>query len=240
MKSIRRQLNVTLLAGLFVLFAAASTGLYLYTRGAFIRQFDESLFAKLASLSKLSETEERSGLVIVELEFDAYPLPEFQPSPHADYYQVWQEDASVLARSASLGGKDLPRQSAPAGPVPFRKRKWAKNCGGRSGFRSERRRLKKSEYGDEDSLRMAGRPFEDLRPLLRPCPGSSRQGLPCFRAVYRYRRGKEVGVGRAQPSSPKSVSITLSAQSRRTSLGEDPSTSPAQFITRSSRVMRKS
>lgn len=108
MSSIRRQLNVTLLAGLFVLFTAASAALYLYTRDALIQEFDDALVAKLDSLTKLTETEIKLGKVVVELEFHAYPLPEFQPSPDADYYQVWQDDGSVLARSASLNDNDLP------------------------------------------------------------------------------------------------------------------------------------
>jgi two-component system sensor histidine kinase QseC len=108
MSSIRRKLNGTLLAGLFVLFTAASAALYLYTRGALVREFDDALSAKLVTLTKLTEVEMKSDRVVVELEFHAYPLPEFQPSPDAEFYQVWSADGSVLAKSASMDGHDLP------------------------------------------------------------------------------------------------------------------------------------
>jgi two-component system sensor histidine kinase QseC len=112
MKSIRRQLILTLLLGLTLLFAAASILLYYYAHDAFIEQFDESLRARMASFAGMSEMETRNGERVVELEFDDLPLPEFQPSPEAEYFQVWRQDGTVLARSASLGDADLPRPEA--------------------------------------------------------------------------------------------------------------------------------
>lgn len=108
MKSIRQHMILTLLIGLTLLFAAASTALYLYTRNAFIRQFDEALQAKLESFAGMCEKERKYGIVVVELEFVDFPLPEFQPSPEAEYYQVWRQDKTVIARSPSLNGGDLP------------------------------------------------------------------------------------------------------------------------------------
>ena len=45
-------------------------------------------------------------------EFSEVNLPEFQPSPQAEYYQVWEEDGEVVSRSPSLEGSDLHCPSA--------------------------------------------------------------------------------------------------------------------------------
>ena len=44
-----------------------------------------------------------------EFEFSEAALPEFQPSPNAEYYQVWDEDGKIVARSPSLEGRNLKR-----------------------------------------------------------------------------------------------------------------------------------
>ena len=108
MRSIRQQLSYTLLLALFLLFTLFSAGLYLFSRKAFIQQFDEALIRKIVALSRLSEIEERDGAVALELEFEEFPMPEFQPSSDAEYYQVWSHDHSVLSRSPSLLEKNLP------------------------------------------------------------------------------------------------------------------------------------
>jgi len=109
MTSIRRQLIFQLLIGLSILFAAASTGLFFYSRDAFISQFDASLEAKILSFMKMSEIENKNGQISIELEFNDFPIPEYQPSPEAEYYQVWFFDGSSRARSPSLAMDDLPR-----------------------------------------------------------------------------------------------------------------------------------
>ncbi|MHC4944344.1 MAG: ATP-binding protein [Planctomycetota bacterium] len=109
MKSIRQKLILLLITGLAVLFAAASAVLYLYARNAFINQFDEALEAKLTSFAGMSELENKFGSLVLELGCIDFPLPEFQPSPEAEYYQVWRADGPVMARSPSLNGEDLPR-----------------------------------------------------------------------------------------------------------------------------------
>ena len=109
MKSIQRRLVASLLVALSILFVAASALHYVYARGAFLRQFDNSLRAKIVSFSNMIEVEEEEGHLVVDLEFDDNPVPEFQASSDPEYFQVWRSDNSVFARSQSLGERDLPR-----------------------------------------------------------------------------------------------------------------------------------
>jgi signal transduction histidine kinase len=112
MKSIRINLIITLLVGLIILFGAASSFLYFYSRSAFINQFDASLETKLKSLVGMIEAEILDGDVVVDVEFSEHPLSEFQPSADAEYYQIWRGTDTVIARSTSLNGKDLTRFDA--------------------------------------------------------------------------------------------------------------------------------
>ena len=108
MKSIRQQLSHTLLLALFLLFTLFSAGLFLFSRRAFTRQFDNGLIRKIVALSRLGEIEDQDGRAVLEFEFEEFSIPEFQPSPEAEYYQLWRHDHSVLSRSPSLLGKNLP------------------------------------------------------------------------------------------------------------------------------------
>ena len=45
-------------------------------------------------------------------EFQADRLLEFRTQAHQDYFEIWDSGGRLLARSASSGGKDLPRPSA--------------------------------------------------------------------------------------------------------------------------------
>jgi two-component system, OmpR family, heavy metal sensor histidine kinase CusS len=52
-----------------------------------------------------------------EFEFTEAALPEFQPSRNAEYYQVWDEDGDVVAKSPSLMDAGIPWVRAPANGV---------------------------------------------------------------------------------------------------------------------------
>jgi len=109
MRSIRSQLILTLVVCVSILFAAASTALYVYARDALQTQFDEALTTRILSFSEMAEAQVKDDRIFYEFEFDEFPLPEFQPSADAEYYEVWRDDDSVLIRSASLKNRDLPR-----------------------------------------------------------------------------------------------------------------------------------
>ena len=102
-RSIRQRLILSLMAGLSLLFASGAGALYLYTRGELLDRFDAELAKKLRTLASMSERETAAGESRIELEFADFPLPEFQPSPEAEYFQVLDAAGAVLARSASLG-----------------------------------------------------------------------------------------------------------------------------------------
>ena len=100
MKSLRaRLLAGTTLSTTAVLLGAGAV-LYALMSRTLRAEFDESLAAKARSLAALTE-QETDGL---EFEPAEVSLPEFEPSKHAEYYQLWLPDGTVFARSPSLCG----------------------------------------------------------------------------------------------------------------------------------------
>lgn len=106
-----RSLRGRLIAGLI-----AGTGLLLITAGLFLdraissrlRQgFDAGLIAEARSV--MAVTEQQDGRVALELSPGL--LPEFEAGKRPHYFQLWVERGRILARSPSLGGRDLPRSA---------------------------------------------------------------------------------------------------------------------------------
>ena len=119
MASLRGQLVIgTGLATALVLLAAL-TGLYALIDWTLRAEFDAALAARARALTALAE-QDRQG---VDFELTEIALPEFEPGPHAEYYQAWllppapAEGAprTVLARSPSLGRADLPMGTGMSG-----------------------------------------------------------------------------------------------------------------------------
>lgn len=109
MMPLRRRLMWFLLPGLAALIALGGGLLYPAVKRVLVAEFDHAQLAKLEALTTLPEPE-RQG---INLAFTEGRLPEFQPGPEPEYFQVWLQDGSVLARSASLGGADLPFKIGP-------------------------------------------------------------------------------------------------------------------------------
>ena len=105
MRSLKTRLTAILLAALGGLLALGGGILYPAVRQVLISGFDHANEAKLRALTALPE-EGREG---INLFFVEAMLSEFQPGPEAEYFQVWLQDGSVLARSPSLGTNNLPR-----------------------------------------------------------------------------------------------------------------------------------
>ena len=103
MKSLRVQLLVGTALGTTAVLLACGAALYALISATLWAEFDESLAAKARSLAALAEQDE-DGL---EFELAEVSLPEFEPSEHAEYYQVWLSDGTVFARSLSLHDGDL-------------------------------------------------------------------------------------------------------------------------------------
>jgi len=105
MKSIRRQLTLTLLTGFGLLLAAGCAALYVGTREVLLREFDALLLTKARALASVTEVHHGD----VKLEFDDELMPEFGGRQPGAFFQLWLADGHVLERSRSLGGRDLPR-----------------------------------------------------------------------------------------------------------------------------------
>ena len=105
MKSIRRQLTFSLLAGFGLLLATGSTALYLGTRGMLFHDFDAVLLARARALASLTENDHGA----VELHLDDELMPEYGRKQHEAFFQLWLADGRVIKRSESLAGADLPR-----------------------------------------------------------------------------------------------------------------------------------
>jgi two-component system sensor histidine kinase QseC len=115
LRSLRGRLIAWLLAGTGLLLMVA--GLFLdRTISSRLRQdFDADLIAEARSV--MAVTEQQDGEVALEL--SAGLMPEFETATRPDYFQLWVDGGRVLARSPSLGGRDLPRSAEPSGRFRF-------------------------------------------------------------------------------------------------------------------------
>ncbi len=104
MTSIRRELVVGLLIGLWLLVAAGSGVLYLSLRAVMIRQFDEALLTRARALASLVQQSAGGGF---EFNFADESLPGFSRGSRPDYFEIRRPDGTVLERSRSLAGKEL-------------------------------------------------------------------------------------------------------------------------------------
>jgi two-component system sensor histidine kinase QseC len=115
MRSLRGRLTVWLLAGTGLLLAAGGLLLDRVIGRRLLRELDTALTEQARSLQ--ASTEQEHGTIV--LEFAATVYPSFAPGKDPDYFQLWLDKGTVLARSPSLGVRDLPRWSRPAGAPRF-------------------------------------------------------------------------------------------------------------------------
>ncbi|MEO6195425.1 MAG: ATP-binding protein [Thermoanaerobaculia bacterium] len=115
MKSLRGRLTLWLLLGTGLLLAAGGLLLDRVISSRLLREFDTALVEQAKSLR--ATTEQQDGTVV--LEFSAGVMPEFAPGKEPDYFQLWLGKGGALARSPSLGARDLTRWSRPAGRPRF-------------------------------------------------------------------------------------------------------------------------
>jgi two-component system heavy metal sensor histidine kinase CusS len=85
-------------------------------RGAIRSGLDRSLETRVRSFAALLEVEGDA----IDVEFAEVTLPEFEPSPRAQFFQVWRTDGPAVARSRSMGGADLPKLIGPEGEPVLR------------------------------------------------------------------------------------------------------------------------
>jgi heavy metal sensor kinase len=115
MRSLRNRLIIGVIGGILLLLTVFSLIVYSVIRRALINQFDESL---LSTARILAASVEQDGNQI-ELEFDVQQMPEFQRCINPTFYQLWQQDGTVVVRSPSLGTDDLLHLEGPSAEQVF-------------------------------------------------------------------------------------------------------------------------
>lgn len=115
MRSIRRHLTLTILAGFGLLLLASGGAIYFFTRLALLNEFDASLRVKALTLMNQTERGEGGG-IHVELPDAAFSSGADQFFPQ--YYELWGTNGLRCARAERLAETDLPCRTGPlAQPV---------------------------------------------------------------------------------------------------------------------------
>ena len=116
MFSIRRRLVLSLFAGSAALVLATGLGFALLASRELRGQYDEALLTVASALVIL--TEEEGG--VIEVEYAQPFIPGFESQAAPDYFEVWPATGSLVQRSRSLAGRDLPRFPEPSAKPRFR------------------------------------------------------------------------------------------------------------------------
>ncbi len=104
MKSIQGKLLFQLIVGLFVMYGVVGFIFYHVVAHFLLNQFDEDLVTWVDTISEMSDFEdEETDFHFHDTAFDIQP---FQND--IKYYQVWNKDGKIIARSLSLKEADLP------------------------------------------------------------------------------------------------------------------------------------
>jgi signal transduction histidine kinase len=105
-RSIRRQLNWTVLTAIAMLEAAGLLATYGFVRAALVRQVDDNLLTKAQAVSTpVTRDADR-----VRVNFSDRFLRGFDDEEAEDFFELWERDGSVISRSKTLGKSDLPRR----------------------------------------------------------------------------------------------------------------------------------
>jgi two-component system sensor histidine kinase QseC len=108
MRSLRTRLFVYLTAGAAVLFTVAGFALTRAIATRLESEFDRGLMARASGLVALTE-QERDG---IEFDFEPELMPEFGPSTHPEYFELWLADGSLFRRSPSFELDQAAREAA--------------------------------------------------------------------------------------------------------------------------------
>lgn len=104
-RSIHARLLVGTLAASVVVLATAGGLVYWFTRARLLAEFDAGLATRARAIAALVE-EDREGF---EVEAEGPTLAEYSRTQRPEYFQIWHPDGRVLARSDSLGERNLDR-----------------------------------------------------------------------------------------------------------------------------------
>jgi signal transduction histidine kinase len=104
MKSIRRQLACELMSAHAILLGAGLVTLTLFIWQELVASFDSAILTRALALSALTEVENGR----IQFDFSDDFLRGFGVEHPRSYFEIWDAAGSVLARSPSLNGTDLP------------------------------------------------------------------------------------------------------------------------------------
>lgn len=104
MKSIRRQLTLTMLCGFGLLVIFSSLVIYFLTRIALLNEFDSVLRAKAFTIMSLAE----QGHDGIQVEMPHTLFPGSMADENSLFFELWQTNGTVCARSESLKDASLP------------------------------------------------------------------------------------------------------------------------------------
>ena len=110
-RSLRFRLTVAIVGVLTALFVSLSLVLHAGFARALYRQLDGRLLDDAAAVAGMAEDESP------QVEFESESLPEFERERRPAYFEAWLDDGRVLARSPSLGARDLARYPKQAAPI---------------------------------------------------------------------------------------------------------------------------
>lgn len=104
MKSLRKQLTLTLSAASAGLLLAFASIIFLASRHVMVAQFDDTLYAKANALIAAADVEGKK----FEFDLSVEDFAGFGNLGGDDYFEVKQEDGNIVAASPSLGSNVLP------------------------------------------------------------------------------------------------------------------------------------
>jgi two-component system sensor histidine kinase QseC len=109
-RSLRLRMTASLLVVLMLALGMLSVVVHQVVAHALTKQLDAQLSDDASAVAGMAEDE---GAAI---EFEYESLPDFERPLRPAYFEAWLDDGTVLARSPSLQGRELPRPS-PNGPA---------------------------------------------------------------------------------------------------------------------------
>ncbi len=113
MTSLRTRLILGIVGGMVLLLTVFSLIVYILIQRALVNQFDAALVSTARILASSIEIDANN----IDLE-DVQQIPEFNDPKNQTYYQIWELDGAIVARSPLLGADDLPRlETSPGIPV---------------------------------------------------------------------------------------------------------------------------
>jgi two-component system sensor histidine kinase QseC len=107
MTSIRRHLTLRLVITTSLLGACGVLAAYVYLRKELSRQFDDHLLSRARTLASLVHAEDEHSRVQFELNGDRSPS-EQRVAKRLGFFEIWEQNGDVLAKSDSLKSIDLP------------------------------------------------------------------------------------------------------------------------------------